>query len=1039
MSAQRPVRTARSVGFVSALLLSTAIAAPAMAQIEEVIVTAQKRSEDIQTVPISITAFSSQDLKSHQVIQFKDLQFSTPSVSNTKGNFTGSNFQIRGIGITAVGFDSESGVAINFNDVFLAAPNIADAAFFDLERIEVLRGPQSTLYGRGATGGVVSVVAAKPDLGAFGADLEFTYGNFNQREVKGQVNIPIVTDQLGVRIAGDWIDHSGFTTNTFNNSHPDDRSQYSVRGSVRWEPTERTTVDFTAQFAKEDDNKMRSQKQLCHSDPSGVLGCLPDAVTGPAGANSVNPNATLGNTASSRQAFNALFGGFFGPAASNLGLFDLSVPPPSNTLGANPTDPRQIFTTFNPTYRSSDNFLSLQWRQSWFSWLESTFVGGYDRTSVISQQSFNNIPGITFDKATLANAVGTFNAFAGFLGLLNGNPNYTAPYQQFFTQIGAGQLPISTLANCGGTVDCGNGITGGNFRFTPEVTAFDQSNGESTQWSAEFRLNTKFDGPLNFMVAGYDLEQHADGNYFVSASTLDYPAIVVGGIAPPLTKFLHTIAPAFFNSAPTNSAAAAACIAKGCILAPSYFNAFGKTIVLRSRSLFGEVYYTPFPDTLTFTAGVRYNEDVKFLRNRTLLFNGFEPIGTKSEEIGANTEVAQHQTDFDCGNGSSLIPPTFLTAPGATVCDASGASAVGPDDAFEINKKAYRSYTGRGVANWTPKFDFTDRTLIYASYARGFKAGGFNPGIPTGLSVPRSYGPETIDAIEIGTKNTLLDNTLQANVDGWYYDYRGLQVSKIINNTSVNENINASLWGVEGEFFWAPLEGLQFNVNYGHTHSEIGNSGIVDPRNPTQGRANALLVKDFKIQGTAGENCVVYYNGAAPGTLPSGFFAPPGGVGALNGVGIPFSAYGDCTAPLPAGFSFQDPTDPKNDRDGVRANLRDNQLQNTPEDTVSVGAQYTQPFGDYNIVGRVDFYWQADMFGRIFNGPADKIDSWNVTNLSLTLNAPDNLWYIQGFVKNVGDNDNLTGEYLGSPTSGLFTNAFYEDPRTYGVRLGLHI
>jgi outer membrane receptor protein involved in Fe transport len=231
MQIQRRLRASKSLGIASALLLSTAIAAPAFAQIEEVVVTAQKKTENIQTVPIAISAFTNQDLKAHQIERFQDLQFSTPNVSYTKGNFTDSDFQIRGIGVTAIGYDSESGVAINFNDVYLANPNLADSGFFDLQRIEVLRGPQSTLYGRGATGGVVSVVGAKPELDSFSSDLEATYGNYDYTEVKGMVNVPIVTDKLGLRIAGDWLRHSGYTTNIYDNSHPDNRSQYALRGT----------------------------------------------------------------------------------------------------------------------------------------------------------------------------------------------------------------------------------------------------------------------------------------------------------------------------------------------------------------------------------------------------------------------------------------------------------------------------------------------------------------------------------------------------------------------------------------------------------------------------------------------------------------------------------------------------------------------------------------------------------------------------------------------------------------------------------------
>ncbi|HEY4125437.1 MAG TPA: hypothetical protein VGM36_12540, partial [Rhizomicrobium sp.] len=86
MSVPRSLRSSRTL--ITALLLSTALAAPAFAQIEEVVVTAQKKTEDAQSVPIAITAFTNQDLKAHQIQQFKDLVFSTPNVSYTKGNFT---------------------------------------------------------------------------------------------------------------------------------------------------------------------------------------------------------------------------------------------------------------------------------------------------------------------------------------------------------------------------------------------------------------------------------------------------------------------------------------------------------------------------------------------------------------------------------------------------------------------------------------------------------------------------------------------------------------------------------------------------------------------------------------------------------------------------------------------------------------------------------------------------------------------------------------------------------------------------------------
>ena len=677
MRVQRRVRSVRPLTFVGALLLSSAIAAPAMAQIEEVVVTAQKKSEDVQTVPIAISAFSNKDLKERQVVQFKDLQFSTPNVSYTKGNFTGSDFQIRGIGITAVGYDAELGVAINFDDVYLAAPPLADGSFYDLDRIEVLRGPQSTLYGRGATGGVVSVVSAKPDLDSFMGNLEASYGNYDAKELKGWLNIPIVTGQLGLRIAGDWVKHSGYTTNILKNSHVDDRDQYSVRSSLRWEPTQNTTVDVVASFSKEHDHKMRSQKQYCHTDPTGTLGCLPDTLA----AQPVNLNSNLSVIASSVQGMQAALGSTLGPAAGALGLFDLTTAPTLPAGYVDPADPRTIATSFDPTYRAQDNYLSASWKQSWTDWLASTLVVGYDHNSTHSQESYNNVPGIPIDQARLTTARNTFLAIMSN-PLLGGSPALAARYAPFFDTV-PGALPISGTTNLG--------IIGGNIAgYSKNVTAYDQSNGTNSQYSAELRFNTNFEGPLNFMVAGYYLHTHGSGDYFVNSNTLDYPAIILGGLSS------------------LNPAAAGLCGTTGCIYGPGYYHNDGYKNTLTSKAIFAEAYYTAIPDTLKFTVGVRYTRTTSIQQGRIALLSGLIPLGSTNENQALQTLANYGLQDFDGSNGTP------------------------PYDAWQINQITYRKWTGRIVADWTPKLDFTDATLLYASYARGYKAGGFNPGHPAG-------------------------------------------------------------------------------------------------------------------------------------------------------------------------------------------------------------------------------------------------------------------------------------------------------------------
>src|SRR6185312_8037165 len=131
--------------------------------------------------------------------------------------------------------------------------------------------------------------------------------------------------------------------------------------------------------------------------------------------------------------------------------------------------------------------------------------------------------------------------------------------------------------------------------------------------------------------------------------------------------------------------------------------------------------------------------------------------------------------------------------------------------------------TGRAAINWTPKLDFTDQTLIYGSYAHGYKAGGANPpgailltfsangGNISNPIHPLTFKPEFVDAFELGSKNTLLDGALTLNADIFYYNYENYQISRIVDRTSINLNFDAHVKGAEVEGTWEPLPGLRFN------------------------------------------------------------------------------------------------------------------------------------------------------------------------------------------------------------------------------------
>ena len=127
-----------------------------------------------------------------------------------------------------------------------------------------------------------------------------------------------------------------------------------------------------------------------------------------------------------------------------------------------------------------------------------------------------------------------------------------------------------------------------------------------------------------------------------------------------------------------------------------------------------------------------------------------------------------------------------------------------------VVNQQWDQFTGRAAANWTPKLDFTDQTLIYGSYAHGYKAGGANPPGAALADIreaatspnpihPLTFKPEFIDAFELGTKNTLLDGALTLNGDVFYYNYENYQISQIVDRTSINHNFDAHVKGAEME------------------------------------------------------------------------------------------------------------------------------------------------------------------------------------------------------------------------------------------------
>jgi iron complex outermembrane receptor protein len=203
--------------------------APAPVALEEVVVTAQRREENLQRAAVAVSAVAGDALTKASITQATDLTRLIPSVQIAPAaSFT--QVYLRGVGSFGANAFAEQGVALNLDGVYLSRLGAPAGIFYDLERVEVLKGPQGTLYGRNATGGAVNIITAKPKLGETSGQVSAEYGNYDAVKASGAVNLPLGQD-AALRIAGQIAKHDGYFSDGY-----DDEDTKAVRAQLRYDP-----------------------------------------------------------------------------------------------------------------------------------------------------------------------------------------------------------------------------------------------------------------------------------------------------------------------------------------------------------------------------------------------------------------------------------------------------------------------------------------------------------------------------------------------------------------------------------------------------------------------------------------------------------------------------------------------------------------------------------------------------------------------------------------------------------------------------------
>ena len=663
----------RSQVNISPLQLAQA-SPPTRAAVETVTVTSSKLGgADVQSIPIAITALSQEQLTATQTAGGPDLVKQVPNLTFTKTNFTGYSIQIRGIGTQAISVTTDPAVAVALNDIPFIRNHFFEQEFYDIGQAEVLRGPQGTLYGRNATAGVVNLVTAKP-TDQFEAVASADVGNYKNRRFEGMINLPIVDDRLDIRLAGEWTKRSGYTTNLITGDQVDGRDLWSSRLSIGWKPLENLKATLVWEHFSEDDDRMRTSKQLCKTDP-GLSNVGGVSIPTPIGLQPISAAFTVTTGYLSQGCLPA---SLYAPESFGV-PYGFSLPYVVAgwvSGGLNVTDPyanttqsrnlRVIETQINPEYRAKNDTAELSVEYNPTPELTITSQTGFNEDSLWSTEDYNR-----------------FNTAPGIFHKIDD----AGPYLQ--------SLVSSDGVFCDPQLGCSN-----------RLVAQDISREHAWQLSQEFRVASNFSGPLNFSAGGNYMHYETVEDYYVFANTLTlFAATSAGGSGgdnqsniwtPGVSNNRECLRPGraahgsgygwgYPYNDPTKGAGQPTSVCYSIDTASlqnvddgghNYFLS-RNPYTLNSYAGFGEAYYNIFHD-LKLTGGLRWTDDQKH----------------------------------------------FTQIPSELVANGFGYASIGTVD------QDWQKFTGRFAVNWTPKLDFTDQTLVYGSYARGYKAGGANPQAP---------------------------------------------------------------------------------------------------------------------------------------------------------------------------------------------------------------------------------------------------------------------------------------------------------------------
>ena len=1008
------------------IALAVGLTAPlaALAQIEEVVVTTRKRAENLQDIPLAVSAITAEDIQRQGISSLNDVVQNQPSVQFDQSYGPADNrITVRGLSNTR----GRSNVAFLIDGIDVTTENLISAGsgllanrrlLSDVERIEVVKGPQSALFGRSAFAGALSYITKEP-----GDELEgrinLDVGDYGRRTVDGGVSGPL-TDTFSLALSGVQFNEDGYYTNTQSGTDVGGSDGVGSAMTLLWRPTDAVKVKGRLETSRE------------HYDPRAVVnlqGDTPVYLDDPRTKEIVNPIIT-GDVYGDPTLQKSSSGGTnlfnFGVYCPKNGFDPLNISIPSNGIPG--------FCLPRNMGDASGHSVSLS---------EDPTTGG----------EFPGTDTRTFRASLVASidlGYGLVSSYTGWTDF-NSSDRYDQDYQasSALDFNGNGQVPYTYDAN-------GNVLTGR--RDTLMGAQFSDQTTSTKQFSQEFRYETQWDGPWKLTGGVLYWQDHRllqDRNTIVSCSPFSRDQSTVSPLLdgdgnPVLDSGGNPV-----SDPTTGSLAQVAGLCDGDTAYPASLTTYQD--LYRQIGVDDPVNYpnaTPGATPSTWDATTRH---WSFYARVDWAIT--DELNLSLEDRFVNEESSMTKPGGSSCSELAFVPGSYNSLnPGAanrgvawlertrTLCDNERVmfgyinnEVLTPPNVLPV-ELTWRYIEGSTSSSYnTPKLTLDwspiDGTKLFFSYAFAQKPGGINALIGGGGTAPPTienerFDPEKLKAYELGLKTQFeAAGYWQLNTSLFYQDYTSKQVSiQVLDNAGIAQPrvVNASgaeVWGLEFEAIWQPefMQGLLFSLS-GTLLDASYTDWTDDTRNLVRAASFGSCPLIYKYTGRNG----VQQEATDPSTITlEDTNRNQDGSYVTDGI--------DANDPQPTAF--------------CRLDYANNDLERTPKQAYAASMRIQRPFLDtpFEYLFELSGSWQDKRWAE----PENLVELDSYALMDLRVGLVSGKWEVIAYVENLLDDDTFktggSGPDFGEQvtdlgfTAGLGTTHYFAnmpDPRVFGIRAG---